>query len=129
MLNSKFWQAFFAIAPLAMLVITLIGYAFFIFSVVTNMPEIEQSGSDPAFFVLGNIGVFMLLVLLTVLISLGSLIFYIIHAVQNQNLADSSLLVVWILLFVFVSGIGQLIYWIVEILGKNRDNPVSERTS
>ncbi len=128
MLNNKFWQAFFAIAPLAMVVITLIGYAFFIFTVITQIPEVEQSGTVAPSVILGKIGGFMLLVLFTVLISLGSLIFYIIHAVQNQNLADSNLLVVWILLFVFVSGIGQLIYWIVEILGKNKDNKVSERT-
>lgn len=128
MLNNKFWQAFFAIAPLAMLIVTLIGYAFFIFTVVTHIPEVEQTGNVSPSVILGKIGGFMLLVLLTVLISLGSLIFYIIHAVQNQNLADSNLLVVWILLFVFVSGIGQLIYWIVEILGKNKDNKVSERT-
>ncbi|MEM7381053.1 MAG: hypothetical protein AAF361_07630 [Bacteroidota bacterium] len=128
MLNNKFWQAFFAIAPLAMLIVTLIGYIFFIFTVITQIPEVEQSGTVPPSVILGEIGGFMLLVLLTVLISLGSLIFYIIHAVQNQNLADSNLLVVWILLFVFVSGIGQLIYWIVEIVGKNKDNKVSERT-
>ena len=40
------------------------------------------------------------------------------HAVQNPNLKQGNTLVVWILLFVFVGGIGKLIYWIIEILGK-----------
>jgi hypothetical protein len=65
-----------------------------------------------------GMGVFFLFLLLMIFTSLGSLIFYIMHAVQNPNLKQGNTLVVWILLFVFVGGIGKLIYWIIEILGK-----------
>ncbi len=44
----------------------------------------------------------------------------IVHATQNPNLKENNMLIVWILLFVFVSGIGQLVYWIVEIIGKRK---------
>ncbi len=129
MLHSRFWQGFFALAPLIVIFVALIGYLFFVFRLVTHMPEIEASGGDVSpSFILGNVGMFMIMVIFAVLLSLGSLIFYIVHAVQNPNLKDNNLLVVWVLLFVFVSGIGQLIYWIVEILGKSRDQSVSERT-
>ena len=129
MLHNKFWQGFFALAPLIMIFVAIIGYVFFVFSIVTQAHELEQSGSDvSASFILGNVGFFMVLIFLAVILSLGSLIFYIVHAVQNPNLKDNNLLVVWVLLFVFVSGIGQLIYWIVEIIGKNKDNSVTERT-
>jgi hypothetical protein len=51
-------------------------------------------------------------------VSLGSLVFYIVHAANNPNLRENNMLLIWILLFVFANGIGQLIYWIVEIINK-----------
>jgi len=128
MLESKFWQGFFALAPLIVGIIAVVSYLVFVFSLFAQMPDMEHPGEVSPSFILSNMGLFMMLILLSVLLYLGSLIFYIIHAVRNPNLKDNNLLVVWVLLFVFVSGIGQLIYWIVEVLGKNRDSAVSERT-
>jgi glycerol-3-phosphate acyltransferase PlsY len=71
-----------------------------------------------AFF--GGLGIFLLLIFLAVILSLSSLVFYIIHASQNPNLEQNNLLLIWILLFVFASGLGQLIYWIIEILNKRQ---------
>lgn len=119
MLQNKFWQAFFAIAPLVMVFIILIAYFFFVFSMVSNAQEFEQS-NEPPMALFANLGGFLIVILLAVLISLGSLIFYIVHAVQNPNLKENNLLIVWVLLFIFVGGIGKLIYWIVEIIGKRK---------
>lgn len=123
MIQSKFWQAFFAIAPLACLMIALVGYFLFILTLLSQGPgwEMEDDGAPLAFF--GGLGIFLLLIFLAVLLSLASLIFYIIHASQNPNLKQNNLLVVWILLFVFASGLGQLIYWIIEILNKKEPQP------
>jgi len=125
MIQSKFWQAFFAIAPLACLIIALVGYFLFILTLVSQGPgwEMDNDAAPLAFF--GGMGIFLLLIFLAVLLSLASLIFYIIHASQNPNLKQNNLLVVWILLFVFASGLGQLIYWIIEIL--NKKEPQIER--
>ncbi len=120
MLQNKFWQGFFALAPIIVFLIAFIGYFYFIFSLVTQLPELENSGEPPVHF-FGAIGSFLILILVAVLISIGSLIFYIVHATQNANLKENNMLIVWILLFVFVSGIGQLIYWIVEIVGKRKN--------
>jgi len=103
MIQSKFWQAFFAIAPLACLIIALVGYFLFILTLVSQGPgwEMDNDAAPLAFF--GGMGIFLLLIFL------------------KQN----NLLVVWILLFVFASGLGQLIYWIIEIL--NKKEPQIER--
>ncbi|MBC2839364.1 hypothetical protein [Robiginitalea sp. SC105] len=123
MLNNKFWQGFFALAPLAGLMLLFAGYAVFIFAILGNIDGLEDQGGPPASF-LGGLGLFFLIVVLMVLISLGSLVFYIVHAVKNPNLQHNNLLLVWILLFIFANGIGQLIYWVVEILGKPKaDSP------
>ena len=118
MLNNRFWQGFFALAPIVLGFLAVLGYFIFIFSMFANIEEFESNGNASASLVFGNVMWFFLLIFFIVLISLGSLIFYIVHAVQNPNLKENNLLIVWILLFFFFSGIGQLIYWIVEILGK-----------
>ena len=59
---------------------------------------------------------------LMVLLSLGSMVYYIVHAAYNPNLKENNLLLVWVLLFIFASGVGQLIYWIVEILTKREED-------
>ncbi|MEM8510288.1 MAG: hypothetical protein AAF717_20810 [Bacteroidota bacterium] len=119
MLHSKFWQAFFAIAPIASFILILIGYFVFMFSIFSNLPESEQNGTPPASFFSG-LGFFFLMILFVLVIAFSSLIFYIVHAVQNPNMKDNNLLIVWVLLFIFVGGIGQFVYWLVEIIGKQR---------
>ncbi|MGB5665880.1 MAG: hypothetical protein WBM53_03445 [Maribacter sp.] len=118
MLHNRFWQAFFALAPIITIFIAISFYIGSLLYLFTQLPELESSSDLSASFFLGNIGIFILFIFLAVFISLGSLVFYIVHAVQNPNLKENNLLLVWILLFVFVSGIGQLIYWIIEIVNK-----------
>ncbi len=120
MINSKFWQAFFALAPFIGLVLIIGGYAVFMISIFGNLEELEHQDSPPMAF-WGGFGVFMAMILLMVLLAIASLIFYIVHAVKNPNLQHNNLLLVWILLFIFASGIGQLIYWIVEIIAKKNN--------
>lgn len=115
MLHSKFWQAFFALAPLISFVLIFMGYAVFLYSVLSKLPR----GAEPEpMAILGGLGFFMVIVFTVVLLSLASLVFYIVHAANNPNLRENNLLLIWILLFIFASGVGQLIYWIIEILNK-----------
>ncbi|GMN04715.1 hypothetical protein MTsPCn5_01030 [Croceitalea sp. MTPC5] len=119
MLHNKFWQAFFALAPLLIGILSIGFYIFFVFNLVSDIEAAEAMGSEPtATMILGNIAWFFGFIALMVLISLSSLVFYIVHAVQNPNLQGSNLIIVWILLFIFIGGVGQLVYWIVEIVGK-----------
>lgn len=119
MLQSKFWQGFFAIAPIAMLFLGMIAYFLFLFFILNNIDELDHgSGNDSASLILGNVGAFVLFILVAICLSLGSLVFYIVHAANNPNLRENNMLLIWILLFIFANGIGQLIYWIVEIINK-----------
>lgn len=126
MLHSKFWQAFFALAPIIMFFILIIAYLGFVFSMIGNIEEIEAAGNASASLILGRIGLFFVLIVLTAMISVASLVFYIVHAVQNPNLKENNLLLVWILLFVFVGGIGKLIYWIIEIVNKREQTTLPQ---
>lgn len=124
MLHNKFWQAFFALAPIIIGILSIGYYVYFVFDLVSDIEAAEALGREPEVgMILGNIAWFMGFVMLILLISLSSLIFYIVHAVQNPNLKGSNLLIVWVLLFVFIGGIGQLIYWLVEIISKRNEHP------
>ena len=119
MLNNKFWQGFFALAPLVSLILLLFGYFFFIILAIAGGDIDTRGHMDEVHGVLmGGIAFFVIAVLLVVLISFGSLVFYIVHAAKNPNMQGNNMLVVWILLFLFANGLGQLIYWIIEILNK-----------
>lgn len=125
MIHNKSWQAFFALSPIIIFFIIMLGYFAFLFSVLSNIPELERSHDGPPEFIFGWLGIFMVVLFLVILLSIASLVFYIVHAVQNPNLKKNNLLLLWILLFVFVSGLGQLIYWLVEIVAK-RNEPALE---
>ena len=127
MLHNKFWQGFFALAPIILFFVAFIGYFIFIFSMIMEMPELKNSG-EPPMALFAGIGAFFLFMIIAMLLGIGSLIFYIVHATQNPNLKENNMLIVWILLFVFVGGIGQLIYWLVEIVSKRKDT-ISEGIS
>ena len=125
MINNKFWQAFFALSPIIIFFVIMLGYFAFVFSILSNIPEFQRSHNGPPELIFSWLGVFIFVLFLVILLSIASLIFYIVHAVQNPNLRKNNLLLLWILLFVFVSGLGQLIYWLVEIVAK-RNEPALE---
>lgn len=121
MLQNKFWQAFFALIPLIIFFLFFIGYAVFLITLFNQVPELEADPDKVPFAVFGGLGTFFFLIFLAIFLSLASLVFYIVHAVQNPNLKGNNLLVVWILLFIFVGGISQLLYWIIEIVNKRNE--------
>lgn len=119
MIHNKFWQAFFALAPILLGILSIGFYIYFVFDLVSDIEAMEASqGAISASLILGNVAWFFGFIMLLILISVSSFVFYIVHAVQNPNLKGNNLLIVWILLFVFVGGIGQFIYWLVEIVSK-----------
>ena len=118
MLHSKFWQAFFALVPFIVLFIIFFAYAIFLITLFNQAPELEADPDKVPFVVFGGLGTFFFLLFLVIFLSLASLVFYIVHAVQNPNLQGNNLLIVWIILFIFVGGISQLLYWIIEIVNK-----------
>ena len=126
MLQNKFWQGFFALAPIVMLFVVLFAYFMFLFFVFNNIDTLENSEDYSASLILGNLSIFLVFIFFMVLISLGSLVYYIVHAANNPNLRENNMLLIWILLFVFANGIGQLIYWIIEIVNKRSKEQITQ---
>jgi hypothetical protein len=128
MLNNSKLQTFLAIGPLILLFICTIGYFGFIFSILgfstqqgNNIEIMENSDVFPLTFAVG-MGVFLALFFVTCAISIFSWIYFILHAAKNPNfdlVENQNMRLIWILILVLVSGLGTLVYWIVEIKSKN----------
>ncbi len=128
MLHNRFWQGFFALAPIILMIIGFIGYFSFILLMFSNFETLEQHPEKPPMEMFGGMFVFFIFILLASVVAIASLVFYIMHAVQNPNLKENNLLLVWILLFVFVGGIGKIIYWFVEIINKREPKSLNQKT-
>lgn len=123
MLNNSKLQAFLAIAPMILFGLMIIGYFVFFFTMITQVENFDDNAinhNEPPFAFFAGFGIFFVMIMLTVLLSLCSLIYFILHAAKNPNLEanNGNMRLVWILIMVFVSGIGQPIYWIAEIKTK-----------
>lgn len=96
-------------------IITYIVYFFsFIFGTIM---EAEMNGSepDPQQFLGGFIIVFIIF-MVSILLAIGIKIFDIIHLVKNNRNDTGNKVLIWILLFVFVGTIAEIIYFFMEIM-------------
>lgn len=107
---SKVFIGFLSFLPIILLII-------FFGMFLTIFPRIFEwdSGYEPApqevfnvFAPIFILGIFMAVV------SLGLLVFFIMHLVRNRKVEGMER-IVWILIFVFVSMVGYPIYWYMRI--------------
>lgn len=72
--------------------------------------------------VFGNMIWMFLFLGMAMLISIGLMIYYVVHAVNNKKI-DSNERLVWILVFIFANMIGYPIYWYMRIWKENLPVP------
>ncbi|NLN32570.1 MAG: hypothetical protein GX159_03125 [Flavobacteriaceae bacterium] len=124
MLNNSKLQAFLAIAPILLFALIFVGYMVFVFSMITQAENFdgnaEVANETPMELFVG-FGFFFVMIMLTALISIFSLIYYILHVTKNPNFEtdNSNMRIVWILIILFANGLGGFIYWLAEIKSKN----------
>lgn len=118
LLNNKSLQTFLAIGPLILFILCFVSYFVFFFSIFINVDQFENSEKPPMEIFMG-MGVFFVLFFLAMILSLLSLIFFVLHAAKNPLLEEGNMRIVWILIIILLSGIGNIVYWFVEIKNKN----------
>lgn len=118
LLNNKSLQTFLAIGPFILFILCFVSYFVFFFSIFINVDQFENSEKPPMEIFLG-MGVFFVLFFLAMILSLLSLIFFVLHAAKNPLLEEANMRIVWILIIILLSGIGNIVYWFVEIKNKN----------
>lgn len=111
--NSKIITGIFSFLPLILFLVmipTLIGL----------IPQfIEWDKQEPDIYeVFRTMGPFLIMIIISGLFSLGLLIFFIIHLINNKTIENGEK-IVWIFVFLFVSMVGYPIYWYLRIWKEN----------
>jgi magnesium-transporting ATPase (P-type) len=120
--KKKRWLGILTFLPILCVIIYIIFFAFYMFSFVEVLDA--QAGdpdvADPSkFFVFFGVMFFMILV--SIITTIGLMSYYIVHANANPKL-DSNQKLIWILVLVLVlaAGIGNIVYYFVEIFPKDK---------
>lgn len=124
--TKKIWLGILTFLPILFVIAYFIFFFMFFFSSTSGLHEVEQFEPNthelPATYV-ANFAILFALILLAGFISIGLIIYYVIHANNNPK-NDSNKKLMWILVLVFTSSIGSIVYYFVEILPLPNDNPM-----
>lgn len=92
-------------------IIWIFAFLFFFFGIIFG---IDGPGSEPSGWFFFGFFSFIIVHLVTVVLTLALTVFYIIHAVKNEKL-ESNMRIVWILMFFFFGMVAEPIYWYFQI--------------
>lgn len=104
-------------------VIGFAAYFIFFFSFFfSNIENLENNTGEPSqiMFFKSIIGAFVILIV-TLLISIGIKIFDIIHLIKSNKNDKSNKILIWVLLFIFVGVIAEIIYFFLEIIPNKKE--------
>jgi hypothetical protein len=105
----------------------IIGFAvyfIFFFSIFfSNIQNLENNVGQTSqiMFFKNIIGAFVILIF-TLLISIGIKIFDIIHLIKSNKNDYGNKILMWILLFIFVGVISEIVYYFIEILPEKKQD-------
>ncbi len=120
--SKKIWLGILTFLPFVLFIVYLVLF-FTVF--IGNIHELEQthhSDEFPIALIQSLVLVFIPIIIASIL-SLAIMIYYIVHANNNPN-NDSGKKIMWIIILIFVSSIGCVVYYFVEILPS--DNKLSD---
>lgn len=107
--NSKILIGLLSFLPI-ILFIVLIAMFFILFPTIFQWEHVEPEPGE-VFSVFGPI---FIVGLMMGLLSLGLLIFFIMHLIRNKKMEGTER-VIWILVFLFAGMIGYPIYWYMRV--------------
>jgi len=112
--NKKILIGIFSILPLLLFIVYMISMITFF---IHFFNETAVHGKDPEDFFyagFGNMAGMIVTMVLLGLLSLAVMVYFIVHAINNQFLNRDERLV-WILVFIFVGMVTFPIYWYMRI--------------
>ena len=109
--STKIWLAILTFIPILFIAFFFVSF----FTVlITQIPELENNkGEFPVEFFKSIFGAILFLIL-AIIIKIGLMIYYIIHASDNLK-NDNTKKIMWILILVFIGTIGSVLYYFMEI--------------
>ena len=122
LLNNPKLQAILAIVPSTLTIRGLLSYFGIFFSMFSTLDaQLGHMGSSKSLLsaLLGNLIIFIFLVLMSFFTGVISFVYFVVHAVKNPNLIKSDDRLIWIIAIIFGNGLGIFIYWLMQIKRKD----------
>lgn len=110
--SKKVFIGILAFLPLLTSALFLIYFFIAFFPDMLRMEH--QHGDIPPEFFFGNMIGFIISIVVLIFVQLGLMIYFIIHAINNQRVKNEER-IIWVLLFIFASTIAYPIYWGIRI--------------
>ena len=111
--NKKILIGIFSILPLLLFVVYLVSMVSFLIHFFSQI-AVRGKEYDLFYAEFSNMAGMIVTMVLLGLLSLGVLIYFLVHAINNQFLKSDERLV-WILVFIFVGMVSFPIYWYMRI--------------
>ena len=122
LLNNPKLQAILAIVPVTLFILGLLSYFGIFFSMFSTIDaQLGHMGNSKSLLsaLLGNLIIFIFLVLMSFFTGVISFVYFIVHAVKNPNLIKSDDRLLWIIAIIFGNGLGIFVYWLSQIKRKD----------
>ena len=114
--RKKFWLGFLTFLPLGTMGLYFLCFFYVWFQMFTGSGDLFQQGEPPPTAFYAGFAFLFLLILITVIVSIGLLIYYILHANKHFNTPNDNQKLIWILVLVLAGGIGNIAYFFAVIL-------------
>ena len=96
-----------------LLVLTYVFYIFMAF--IPTAIQLENSHQEVPVELFRSLSVMIFLIILALIIKLGIMIYYIVHASNNPK-NENNTKIMWIVLLVLVGSISSIVYYFIELL-------------
>lgn len=115
--STKIWLGILTFLPMFL----IFAYIFHIFTAfIPTAIRLENSHQEVPIELFQSISVMILFIALAIIIRMGIMIYYIVHASNNPK-NENNTKIMWIVLLVLVGTISSIVYYFLEIL-PSKDN-------
>ena len=115
--STKIWLGILTFLPMFL----IFAYIFYIFTAfIPTAMRLEDSHQEVPIELFQSISVMILFIVLAIIIKMGIMIYYIVHASNNPK-NENNTKIMWIVLLVLVGTISSIVYYFLEIL-PSKDN-------
>jgi len=98
-----------------------IAYIIFFFTMFTSIfHQATQHPGQPPEFMMHYFGGMMLLIGLGIISSIGLLIYYLIHIINNPRL-DNTERLIWVFIVIFANAVGYIVYFFMRIVNAHEE--------
>jgi len=113
--TRKIWLGILTFLPIVFLIAYLVFFFIFFIGMFEDIQRLENNPNVFPSEFMANFAIMFVLIIVASFMSLGLLIYYIIHANNNAK-NDNNKKLMWTLVLIFTSSIGSIVYYFAEIL-------------